>query len=206
MVATTGEGSDDIGTETVLDDQAAGIGKAGVKRGRQALGVPRGRVDCFLERHPGTEVAQNKYQLPLVLLVAAGSAAGENGRTVAHHKGRGKGRPGTPARHERGGEALLEPGHLQASAETKTELGDRRRTLQPSPARCCGDHVAPAVHDVDMDRVATGKPRGSHRRIATVAVEVRAEARAAQAGRFDFEDLSRLACDARTAAIRLTRT
>src|SRR5580658_4043935 len=53
-VATTAEGGDDLGAEAVLDDQAARVGETRVERRREAVRVPGGGVDGFLELHPGT--------------------------------------------------------------------------------------------------------------------------------------------------------
>ena len=152
--------------EPVLHHQDAGFDVARVERLRQPDRVERWRVDGLLEGLAADEVAQQERQLPLVLLVAAGGAAGQHGLPVAVHHRRAQRGTRSPARCERRGETFLQPEHLQAGAQREAQLRDRRRTLQPAAARGSGDHVAPAVDNVHVAGVAPGHPVRLHRRLA----------------------------------------
>lgn len=55
----------------------------------------------------------------------------------------------------------FEPRHPQPGARTEPQFRDSRRGLQPSSRRGRRDHVAPAVHDVDMAHIAARLARGS---------------------------------------------
>ena len=118
------------------------------------LGVPGRRVDRLLQVHAGMDVAQEELRDPLVLLVAAGRAPGEVRLAVAQRHGRRERRARPLAGRERGRMALLEPEHLRARAEAEAELRDHRRGMQPAAGRRRRHHVAVAVDDVEMHRVA----------------------------------------------------
>src|SRR5690606_36905569 len=100
---------------------------------------------------------EEEVQLPLVLLVPAGRAEGEDGPAVAQGDARAERGPGAAAGGEGVRQALLQPGHLQPGAEREAQFGDDRVGLEPAAARGGRDHVAPAVDDVQVAGVAAGR-------------------------------------------------
>ena len=118
------------------------------------LRVPCRRVDRFLQVHLAMNVPKEELRGPLVLLVAAGRAPGEIGFAVAQRERRAKRRARTLAGRKRGRMAFVEPERLRAGAESEAEFGNDRRRLQPAARRRCRYHVAGAIDDVEMDRVA----------------------------------------------------
>ena len=110
----------------------------------------------FLKIQPRVNVPEEKLRDPLILLVAAWCSPGEVGFAIAQrHCGRqrrARALAGSKARRV----ALLEHKHLRARAEAEAERRNCRGRLQPAAGRGRGDHVAEAVDDVEMHRVATG--------------------------------------------------
>ena len=176
--------------EAILDDGARGRLGARPERVHSAVVCRDGRIDRLLRRVAADEHAQKRRQLPLVLLVAAGRA--ERDDSALRRAARGWASAWCAAALRGAGPkgCLVEPRHLQAGAEAEPELGDRRGGLQPSARRRRRDHVAPAVDDVDVARVAAGlaglrhgrlagaRPRRRRRSCAAAARTARARARA----------------------------
>src|SRR6516225_5693884 len=91
---------------------------------------------------------------PRVALGTPRRAEGEIGRAVLERHRRRQSAARALAWSEARRLPLLEPEHLHPRAETKAELGDHRRALQPAAARRCRHHVPPAVDDIDVAGVA----------------------------------------------------
>src|SRR6185437_10768382 len=91
---------------------------------------------------------------PLVLLVAAGRTPGEIGLAVTQRHGRRQRRTRALSRRERGRMILVEPKLLRAGAEAETELGNRRRGMQPAARWRRGHHIAGLIDDVEVYGVA----------------------------------------------------
>src|SRR4051794_17328729 len=96
------------------------------------LGMPRRRVDGFLQVHAGMNVAQEELRGPLVLLIAAGRSPRQIWLAVAQCHGRTERSARTLARRQRRWMIFLQPEHLGAAAETEAKLRDHRRRLQPA--------------------------------------------------------------------------
>ena len=128
------------------------------------VGVELGRVDRLLQVHPEIDVAEERVQRPLLLLVAARSPPGEVGLAVAERQTRAERRARARSGAERRREALLEPEHLRPRSERPAERGNDRRALQPAAARRRRDHVPEAVGDVEMNGAATGLAGAGGRR------------------------------------------
>ena len=77
-----------LGAEAALDDELARAGVAGIERARERVAVPARRLDRLLQVEAEHEVGEQEDDLPLVLLVAAGRAAGQHGHAVAQHQRR----------------------------------------------------------------------------------------------------------------------
>jgi len=60
--------------KTGLQNQFSWIGFTGEEGFRKMFGVETGGIYCLLKIHASNKVAQQKYRLPLVLLVASGSS------------------------------------------------------------------------------------------------------------------------------------
>src|SRR3954467_2802707 len=76
----------------VFDHQHAGTRGARPERDREMFGMPRRRVDRFLQVHLGVDVAQEELRGPLILLVAARRSPGHVRLAVAiAHGGRERG-------------------------------------------------------------------------------------------------------------------
>src|SRR5882757_1152222 len=108
----------------VFDHEHAGPCGARPERDREMLGVPRRRVDRFLQVQFGVDVAQEELRGPLVLLVAAGRAPGHIRLAVAVAHGRTERGARALAGRQRRGMVFLEPEHLGAAAETEAKFGN----------------------------------------------------------------------------------
>src|SRR5215475_401486 len=82
-VTSAGELVADSARYAVFDHEHSGPGRSRPERDREMLGVPRWRIDRFLQIEPGMDMAQEKLRDPLVLLVAAGRAPGKIWLTIA---------------------------------------------------------------------------------------------------------------------------
>lgn len=120
----------------------------------EVIRVEVGGVDRGLEIHPEDRVVQEHIQRPLVLHVATGGTEGHVRRTIFERERRRQRRTGPLARLEGIRQTLGQPEHLSARAEAEAETRHGWGTLQPSPTRCRRDHVAPAVDDVYVTRIA----------------------------------------------------
>ena len=137
-----------------FDHQHAGPRGARPERDREMLRMPGRRVDRFLHIHIAVDVTQKELRDPLVLLIAAGRAPDQIGFAVAQRQCRRQSGARPFARHQRRRMLLVEPEHLGARAETKTELGNDRRGLQPAARRRRRHHVAGLIDDIEMHGVA----------------------------------------------------
>src|SRR6185437_17168389 len=99
-------------------------GLPGVEARGKRLGVVVRRVDRGLEIEVLVDMAEEDVERPLVLLVASGGAEGQARRSVAAGDGGRQRRPRPLAGLERVRQALLEPEHLRARAETEAEGRD----------------------------------------------------------------------------------
>src|ERR1700761_3310395 len=112
------------------------------ERNREMLGMPRRRVDRFLQVHVGVDVPQEKLRGPLILLVTAGRTPGHVRLTVTQrHRGRERG-TGALAGRERWGMIFLKPEHLCAAAEAEADVRNDRRGLQPAAGWRRRNHIA----------------------------------------------------------------
>ena len=142
--------------------------------------VPGRRVDRLLQVHAAMDVAQEHLRDPLVLLVAARRAPGActARRRACARVGvsvvRGR-LPGASA----DGMALSSQNIWPRVPTGKPSSGIDRRAMQPAARRRGRDHVAVAVDDVEMHRVAAASaPMRADRRLAGAARAPRRRARA----------------------------
>ncbi|QTK82857.1 Hypothetical protein AT6N2_L2196 [Agrobacterium tumefaciens] len=126
---------------------------ARIKRARKMGSVEQRHVYGRLQVLAVVGITQEEGQLPLVLLVATGRAKDHGGTALMQRK-RGCQRRARPfARCERGRQAFLQPEHLGAGVERETKARHDGRGLQPAARGRGGDHVTPAVNDIDMHGV-----------------------------------------------------
>ena len=122
-------------------------------------GVERRRVDGLLRGVAADQRPQQVEQLPLVLLVPAGSAERGHRLAPAQQHGRAQ-RRARPLAGPQGGRAgRVQPGHLQPGAEAEAQLGHGRRGLQPAAGRGRGHHVARTGRRRPGGRCLRGSPR-----------------------------------------------
>src|SRR5882724_13552954 len=96
----------------VFDHEHAGARGARPERNREMFGVPRRRVDRFLQVQIGVDMPQEELRGPLILLVAAGRTPGHVRLAVAVAHGRRERGARALARRQCGGMIFLEPEHL----------------------------------------------------------------------------------------------
>src|SRR6202521_3218134 len=182
-MAATLELADARFRHTPLDDEHARPRRARPERDREMLGMPGRRVDRLLQIHAGMDVAQEELGRPLVLLIAARRAPGEIGFAVAQRQRRRERGARALTGRKRGWVARLEPEHLRPRAEAESEFRNDRGGLQPAAGRGRGDHVACAIHDIEMHGVAAhraeppdgrlaGPERADRRALARVAPQL----------------------------------
>lgn len=104
--------------------------------------------------------------MPLILLVAAGRAKGQFRAVLMLGRTGRQRRSGPSPRAQRLRQPLVQPEHLRAGIQRKAKRGYNRARLQP-PARGHGRcHIAPAIHHVEMHRIATLFGKMRHGRLA----------------------------------------
>ena len=145
----------------------AGVHARGQNESTSAVVCSDGRVDRLLRRCSRPTIMRSSTgSCHCSCWSPPGVPSAISARPVAQHERgrqrRARARPGAQG----GGGAGIEPRHLQPGAEAEPELGDRRRGLQPAARGRDRDHVAPAVDDVDVARVAAGVARPHDRRLA----------------------------------------
>ena len=129
----------------------------------QVVGVELRRVDRLLQVQPSIDMAEEDVERPLLLLVAAGRSPGEPRLAVAEREARRQGRARPCTRAERRRQPFFEPEHLRAGSQRPAERRNDGGAVQPAAARRGGDHVAPAVDDVEVHRVAARGLTGAGR-------------------------------------------
>src|SRR5262249_1733869 len=136
------------------------------ERDWEMLGVPGRGIDRLLQIHAGMDVAHEQLRRPLILLIAAGRAPGEIRLPVTQRE-RGRKRRARPfAGSERGGMSLLQPEHLGARAESKSEFRNDGRGLQPAAGRRRRHDVAGCIDDVEMHGIAAHLAHAADGRLA----------------------------------------
>src|SRR6266516_5817748 len=111
-------------------------------------------------------VPQEELRGPLILLIATGRTPRQIRLAVTQRHGRAERRARALARRQCCGVIFLEPEHLRAAAEAKTQFRDHRRGLQPAAGWRRRDHVAGLVDDVEMHGVAAHLAEAADGRLA----------------------------------------
>ena len=83
------------------------------------FGMETGGIYCLLKIHVSNKVAQQKYRLPLVLLVASGSSICEVTFPIPKRHAWREGRSWTFSRRKFCRKSFLEPKHLSPGIQTK---------------------------------------------------------------------------------------
>ena len=145
------------------DREVAGQPLPRVEGARHVLRAEARRVDRLLQVQAVVDVAQERVQRPLVLLVAAGRAEREVRVAVAQGQRRRQRGARPLARRDGVGVGRVEPEHLAAHGDREAEARHHRRAREPAAARGGGDHVAVPVDHVEMARVARASARATRR-------------------------------------------
>ena len=116
--------------------------------------VEHWRVDRFLKVQSMMKMAEQELERPLILLIAPGRPADQIWFAIAFDERWREGRARPRAWNQTRGQTLSKPEHLGSRSQRKAQFRDDGRALEPSAARRRCDHVAPAIHDVEMNRVA----------------------------------------------------
>src|SRR3954453_2527443 len=154
----------------IFDHQHPGARGARPERDWEVLGMPCGRVNRFLQIHPGVNVPQEKLRGPLILLISARRTPCKVRLAVAQCHGRAQRGARALARRQRGRMILLQPEHLRAAAKAEAKLRNDGRRLKPTAGGRRRDHVAGVIDDIEMYGVAAylaettnGGLAGTHR-------------------------------------------
>ena len=95
-----------------------------IKTRREMRGRKARRLDRFLHVHPEVDKIQEKLKRPLILLIAAGRAEGEEGFGATRRDRGGQRGARAFARSQSIGMSLIETEGLNASSERKAERVD----------------------------------------------------------------------------------
>src|SRR5262245_12527589 len=130
------------------------------------LRVPRGSIDCVLQVHLGMDVPQEELRRPLVLLITSGRAPRQIGFAVAQRERRAERCAWTLAGRKASRVLFVEPEHLRARAKSEAKFGNDRGRLKPTTRWRRRYHIAGAVNDVEVDRVAADFAQAADRWLA----------------------------------------
>src|SRR3990170_4136566 len=145
----------------------------------------------LLQVHAEIDVAEERVERPLLLLVAARRAPREARLPVSKRETRAERRSRARSRAKRGGEPLFQPEHLRARPERPPERRNDRRALQPAAAGRRRDEVAEPIRDVEMHGATARLARAGCRDGIPEAREV-PEARPVFAGGFVADERAAL--------------